>query len=172
MNISPVTGPVFVFFPKTSIMKTLASLTSGLVSSVALTIAHQILKNNVSQAPRMDKLGMQALASTLNNAGLPVPAKKKLYYTTMAGDIAGNAGYYSLVGMNPKYSILSGAALGLMAGIGAITLPNKLGLNEKYSNKTGKTQLLTLGLYVSAGLIAGIVHKLMDKKNPRYPYTK
>ncbi|PWV49093.1 hypothetical protein [Chitinophaga sp. S165] len=147
-------------------MKTLASMTSGLISSVALTVAHETLRKNVSQAPRMDKLGMQALSSSLNQARLPVPGEKKLYYATMAGDIAGNAGYYSLVGMNPKYSILTGAALGLMAGIGAITLPNKLGLNEKYSNKTGKTQLLTLGLYVTAGLIAGVVHKLLDKKKP------
>lgn len=153
-------------------MKTLASLTSGLISSVALTLAHQTLKNNVSQAPRMDKLGMEALAGALGYAGIPVPGKKKLYYGTMAGDIAGNAGYYSLVGMNPRHSILTGAALGLMAGIGAIALPAKLGLTEKYSNKTGKTQLLTLGLYVSAGLIAGVVHKLMDKKNTGNAYTE
>jgi hypothetical protein len=66
--------------------------------------------------------------------------------------------------MNPRNSILTGAALGLMAGIGAITLPGKLGLSEQYSNETRKTQLLTLGLYVSAGLIAGAVHKLMNRK--------
>jgi hypothetical protein len=145
-------------------MKTLASMTSGLISSVALTFLHQTLKNNVSHAPRMDKLGMEALKDTLNAAGVAVPGKKKLYYSTMIGDIAGNAGYYSLVGMNPRNSILTGAALGLMAGIGAITLPGKLGLSEQYSNETRKTQLLTLGLYVSAGLIAGAVHKLMNRK--------
>lgn len=142
-------------------------MTSGLISSVALTLAHQTLKNNVSHAPRMDKLGMEALGKTLDSAGVEVPGKKKLYYSTMIGDIAGNAGYYALVGMNPKHSILTGAALGLMAGIGALALPGKLGLNKEYSNETGKTQLLTLGLYVSAGLIAGIVHKLMNRSNTR-----
>jgi len=146
-------------------MKTLASLTSGLISSVTLTLLHQTLKNNVSHAPRMDKLGMEALETSLDNAGVAVPDKHKLYYATMAGDIAGNAGYYSLVGMNPRNSITTGAALGLMAGLGAIALPGKLGLNKKYSNETTKTQLLTLGLYVSAGLIAGVVHKLMDRNN-------
>lgn len=139
-------------------------MTSGLVSAVALTVAHQTLKNNVSHAPRMDKLGMEALGKTLDSAGMEVPGKKKLYYSTMMGDIAGNAGYYALVGMNPKNSILTGAALGLMAGIGALALPGKIGLSKEYSNETGKTQLLTLGLYVGAGLVAGIVHKLMNLK--------
>ncbi|SFM84429.1 hypothetical protein SAMN05428949_1007 [Chitinophaga sp. YR627] len=147
-------------------MKTIASMTSGLVSSVALTVLHQTLKNNVSHAPRMDKLGMEALGKTLDNAGIAVPKKKTLYYSAMVGDIAGNAGYYSLVGMNPKNSIATGAALGLMAGIGAIALPGKLGLKKRYSNESGKTQLLTLGLYVAAGLLAGAVHKLMDRKRP------
>ncbi|MBW8683766.1 hypothetical protein K1Y79_05425 [Chitinophaga sp. B61] len=148
-------------------MKTLASLTSGLVSSVALTLLHQTLKNNVSHAPRMDKLGMEALESTMESVGMALPSKNKRYYATMAGDIAGNAGYYALVGANPKNSIVTGAALGLMAGIGALALPEKLGLSQKYSNETTKTQLLTLGLYVSAGLIAGVVHKLMDRKKYR-----
>jgi hypothetical protein len=141
-------------------MKTLASLTSGLISSIALTLMHQALKNNVSDAPRMDKLGMQAL----KKAGVDAGSKENQYYTAMAGDIAGNAGYYSMVGKYPEYSVLAGAALGAMAGIGAITLPEKMGLKKKYSGATTKTKWLTLGLYVSAGLIAGAVHKFMDKR--------
>lgn len=141
-------------------MKTLASLTSGLVSSIALTLMHQALKNNVAHAPRMDKLGMQALKKAGVNAG----SKEKQYYTTMAGDVAGNAAYYSMVGKYPEHSLLAGVALGTMAGLGAISLPEKLGLNKKYSGETAKTKWLTLGLYVSAGLIAGAVHKFMDKR--------
>jgi uncharacterized membrane protein len=152
---------------KTGIMKTVASLTSGLISSVALTMLHQTLKNTVSHAPRMDKLGMEALKASLQYMGIGKPKKKKLYYGTMAGDIAGNTGYYSLVGLYPRHSILTGAALGLVAGLGAIGLPARIGLNEKHSNETRKTQLLTLGLYVTAGLIAGAVHKIMNKRQQR-----
>lgn len=141
-------------------MKTLASLTSGLISAISLTLMHQALRHNVSHAPRMDKLGMQAL----KKAGVDAGSKEKQYYATMAGDIAGNAGYYSMVGQYPEHSVLAGAALGAMAGLGAITLPKKMGLNEKYSGETTKTKWLTLGLYVSAGLIAGAVHKFMDKR--------
>ena len=137
-----------------------SSLNSGLIGSFALTALHQLLKNTISKAPRMDKLGMEALEKSLGYAGVGVPSKKKLYYSTLAGDIAGNAGYYSLVGLNPRHSILTGAALGLMAGIAALALPEKMGLDKKQSNATRETQLLTLGLYVAAGLIAGGVYKI------------
>lgn len=141
-----------------------SSLTSGLISSFALTALHQLLKNTLSKAPRMDKLGMEALEKSLGYAGVGVPKKKKLYYSTLAGDLAGNAGYYSLVGLNPKHSILTGAALGLMAGVGALALPEKLGLSNKHSNATRETQLLTLGLYVAAGLVAGGVYRIFNRR--------
>jgi hypothetical protein len=54
--------------------------------------------------------------------------------------------------------------LGTLAGIGAIGLPGKLGLNEQYSNATTKTKLLTVALYLSTGLIAGAVYKFMTRK--------
>lgn len=141
-----------------------SSLSSGLISSFALTALHQLLKNTLSKAPRMDKLGMEAMKKSLKYAGVGVPSKKKLYYSTLAGDIAGNAGYYSLVGLNPRHSILTGAGLGLMAGIGALALPEKLGLSNKHSNNTRETQLLTLGLYVAAGLIAGGVYRIFNRR--------
>jgi hypothetical protein len=112
----------------------------------------------------MDKLGTQALKKSLKYAGVGVPSKKKLYYSTLAGDIAGNAGYYSLVGLNPKHSILTGGVLGLIAGIGALALPEKLGLDKKYSNATRETQLLTVGLYVAAGLIAGGMYRIFNRR--------
>jgi len=146
-------------------MKKAASITSGLAGSVALTIFHQVMKTNVSHAPRLDKLGMEAMETTLNKAGLPSTTSKDLYYKTLAGDIAANAGYYSLVGLSPKNSITTGALLGAVAGIGAVGLPSKMGLINKYTNATQKTKLLTVALYLSAGLLAGVVYKFMAKKN-------
>ncbi len=145
-------------------MKKLESVTSGLAGSVALTLLHQVIKNKVSHAPRMDKLGMQALEKTMDKAGLYVPSKDKLYKNTLAGDLAANTSYYSLVGLTPGNSITTGVIIGALAGIGAIGLPGKMGLNQQYSGETTKTKILTIALYVSAGLIAGLVYKFMAKK--------
>lgn len=57
--------------------------------------------------------------------------------------------------------------LGLAAGVAAITLPAPLGLEEKHSNKTIETKLMTVGLYVAGALVATAIMKLMAKKKHR-----
>ena len=145
-------------------MKKTSSFISGLAGSLALTLLHETLKKNVSAAPRMDKLGRQALSKVLTAAGTEAPPADDLQKLTLGGDIMGNAGYYSMVGLVPKYSLITGAVIGLAAGIGAVTLPGKMGLNEQYSNATNKTRVLTVALYLTGGLIAGAVHTMLERK--------
>ena len=45
-----------------------------------------------------------------------------------------------------------------------LLLPEPLGLNSKYSNRTAATQLMTVGLYVTGALVATAVTKLLNKK--------
>lgn len=143
-------------------MKVSASFLSGIAGSVVLTALHQLLRGQLSDAPRMDKLGEQAIVKGAEALNVEAPSGEKLYNTTMAADLAGNAVYYSMVGSAPGSSVLAGAALGAAAGIGALMLPEKMGLNPAYSNKTRRTQLLTCGLYLTAGLVAGLVYKALD----------
>ncbi len=140
-------------------MKLSEALISGLAGSLALTALHQLLKGHVKEAPRMDKMGEQALGKILSGAGQSIPEEETLYKATMAGDIAGNALFYSMVGSIPGSPVLAGAGLGLAAGVGALVLPEKLGLNKKYSNKTTRTQVLTVAIYLTGGLVAGLVQK-------------
>ena len=145
-------------------MKKGSSFIGGLAGSIALTLLHEVLKKNVSAAPRMDKLGKQALSKALAASGSEIPSDNNLQKFTLGGDIMGNAGYYSLVGLIPRYGLLTGVVIGLAAGIGAVTLPGKMGLNEKYSNATNKTRMLTVALYLTGGLVAGAVHTLLARK--------
>lgn len=143
-------------------MKLLRSLVSGLAGATALTICHQLLKANVPDAPRMDKLGRQALKKTITAAGGTLPSRTALKRYTFAGDILSNAAYYSLAaGSN---SIWKGALLGTSAGVGAVTLPDKLGLDARHSNKTVRTRALTVGLYLLGGLVSGITHRALSAK--------
>ncbi len=145
-------------------MKLPSSIISGLAGSIALTLLHELLKKNVSAAPRMDKLGQQGLSKVLYASGSEIPSSDDLQKLALGGDIIGNATYYSMVGVKPKYSLLTGAVIGLTAGIGAVALPGKMGLNEQYSNATTKTQFLAVLLYLTGGLVAGAVHTMLERK--------
>lgn len=142
-----------------------SSLISGLAGSLALTILHETLRKNVPLAPRMDLMGEEGMAKVLSAIGVPVPSEPQLFNVTMGSDIVGNAGYYALVATTPKHSIIAGTVLGIAAGVGALTLPEKLGLNKEYSNATKKTQLLTLAIYLFGGLVAGTVYNALERKS-------
>ncbi len=141
------------------------SLAGGLAGAIALTISHQLLRRYVSDAPRMDLLGKQGLEKLIKASGYRLPSQTTLQAGTLAGDIAGNALYYAMAGIKPKAGLLAGAALGLAAGMGAVGLPDKLGLDPVYSNKSNTTRWLTIGLYLTGGLVAGAIYTITANKH-------
>lgn len=145
-------------------MGILKSLISGLAGATALTVVHQFLKKNVADAPRMDKLGRQALKRSLTSAGINLPSRAGLQRYALLADLICNTLYYSTVGIRPKSAITTGAALGLTAGAGAVSLLNTLGLSRRHAAKTDRTKAMTIGLYATGGIVAGIVAKLLDRK--------
>jgi hypothetical protein len=113
----------------------------------------------------MDRLGMQAISKGLKKAGLKVPKEKTLFTVAMAGDLVSNALYYSAAGIGSEKNIwLRGSLLGLAAGLGAVLLPEPLGLSERHSNRTVATQLMTVGLYFTGAVVTTAVIKLLTKK--------
>ncbi|MBE7173437.1 MAG: hypothetical protein INR73_22885 [Williamsia sp.] len=146
-------------------MKSLASLAGGLAGACALTLVHEVTRRVEPAAPRMDLLGMSALSSLIKKGGGTPPKRDQLFDLTMAGDVAGNALYYSLAGAGNKKGVwLRGLLLGIAAGAGAVYLPGPLGLPERPSNRTTKTKLLALGLYAMGGLVAAAAIDLLKEK--------
>jgi hypothetical protein len=142
-----------------------ASIIGGLAGAVAVTIIHEILKQSDSQAPRMDKLGMQAIAKGLDKAGEAVPSKKSLFGMALVAELLSNTFYYALAGIGKRKDAMSkGSALGLIAGFGTLLLPKPMGLNTKHSNKTVKTQVMSVGLYLLGGMIASKVTEMLDRR--------
>ena len=118
----------------------------------------------------MDLLGMSALSTIIKKSGKTPPEKDELFGITMAGDIAGNALYYSLAGAGNKRGVwLRGLLLGLAAGAGAVYLPGPLGLPEGTSRRTSKTRLLTFVLYTTGGLVAAATIDILASKIPSEP---
>ena len=149
-------------------MKTIAALGGGLAGAAAVTLLHETVRRIVPEAPRMDLLGKQALSKGLNAAGWKKPDEKKLFTWALAGDLLSNSLYYSLAGVGKENNAWArSTALGLAAGLGAVLLPGPMGLENRYSNKTLSTKLMTVGLYVAGALVTTLVMKMVEKKKQR-----
>ncbi|MFL6230884.1 MAG: hypothetical protein ACJ741_19080 [Pyrinomonadaceae bacterium] len=137
------------------------ALGSGLVGAVALTAIHETARRFLTDAPRMDVLGMRAVAKSLRafDQEAPVP----LHEITLAGDILSNSLYYSLVAVgDARTAMLRGAALGAAAGVGAVLLPEPLGLGAQPS-RSAATQAMTVAWYLAGGLAAGAAYQLLGE---------
>lgn len=147
-------------------MKAISALEGGLAGALVLTAVHETVRKIDPQAPRMDLLGMSALKKLLRGIGQTQPEERKLFYWTMAGDVLSNSLYYSLAGVgNKKNAVSRGTLLGLMAGLGAVLLPRKIGLNEAHTNRSLETKVLTVMLYTVGGIVASAVAKMFDSKD-------
>ncbi len=143
-------------------MGLLRALGSGLAGACALTLIHEAARRTFSDAPRMDVLGMRAMARSYNAVGAPTPTEDELFNRTLVGDIAANSLYYSMVALGDrKHAWLCGAALGLVAGIGAVALPGPLGLGEGPSARTTATQAMTIAWYLAGGLAAAATYECL-----------
>jgi len=149
-------------------MKALYALEGGVAGAAALTLIHETVKKTVPNAPRMDLLAMNALSKGLKVIGARTPNERKLYGWSLTGDLLSNTIFYSFAGIGKKENALvRGAALGLVAGLGAVLLPKPLGLQADNSQRTAPTRAMTVGLYVIGGLVAAGVMKLLDRKKQK-----
>jgi len=135
----------------------LKALGSGLVGAFALTLIHETARRFVDDAPRMDVLGMRAIAKTMRAVEVEPPVP--LHEAALVGDIVSNSLYYSLVGAgSSRDAIRNGALLGLAAGLGAVFLPEHLGLGRQPTEDSPQTQLMTVAWYTIGGLAAGAAY--------------
>ena len=145
-------------------MKLISAIGGGFAGASVLTLVHETLRRVDKNAPRMDRLGMEAISNSLTAIHVELPKEENLFKITMGGDIISNTLYYSCAAIgNEKKVLLRGALLGLAAGFGAVYLPKPLGLNEAPSTRTTETKLLTVGLYFLGGIVAGMTSKLIQK---------
>ncbi len=141
-------------------MKPTEALASGLAGASALTVLHETARRLVPDAPRVDVIGMRALAKSLRTLGRRPPRRERLFDLTMAGDLASNTLYYALVGVGgPEGAPTRGAALGVVAGLGTVFLPPRLGLGRQPGRDTPWTQAMTVAWYTVGGLAAGAAYR-------------
>lgn len=148
-------------------MKIAENILGGLAGAAVLNIVHQTIAHFDKDAPRMDIIGEEAVTRAFQNADAKPPMGNTLTGLTLAGDLGANTGYYAMIGgANDKDLLLRGAEYGLLAGIGALSLPSPMGLNDEPVTRTTKTKILTVGLYLLGGLATALTIKAIRR------YTK
>lgn len=133
------------------------SLISGIAGAVAVTAVHQAALKMTDAAPRMDVLGVRALAKGARRMDLADASRDDvdraaggtLYNAALAGDLFVNSVYYSMATTWTR-----GAALGLLAGICCLTVPQKVGLGEPPRSELLSNKIMTVAWYVIGGLAA------------------
>lgn len=143
----------------------LRSTLGGLAGACTLTLLNESVKKLDKDAPRMDLLGMNAVARLTKGNNILAQTAGKLFPVALAGDLVSNSLYYSMAeSQDNKKTFVRGALLGLAAGLGAVVLPKTLGLNDEATTRTLKTKILTVSWYVIGGLAAAAAINLMNKE--------
>jgi len=141
------------------------ALLSGMAGAAALTAVHQAARLVTDDAPRMDVVGIRAIARCREATGDPsvaaTPARENpaLYNMALAGDLVFNSVYYSLATTWAR-----GAALGLIAGVSALVLPRKMGLGDPPQSELLSNQVMTVAWYVIGGLAAAWTAQCLAEK--------
>lgn len=139
------------------------NITAGFIGSVALNFLHETLRENATNASKVNVLGEQALNKTLEHFGTPIADEDELHLATLNADLAANTMYYSLIGGHNNWIWPKAILLGLSAGIGALKMAEPLGLDSEPVTKTNQTKILTVGYYLFGALVTGLVLKTLSK---------
>lgn len=150
-------------------MKLLSAIAGGVAGTATVALLHQALRGLTPDAPRVDKLNKELIRKGLKKAHKDVPDDAELQRWSVGGEILVDAAYYSLAGLGGRKGVwVRGALMGLVAGITTVVLPKPFGLSDKPTNKTVATQLMSVGLYFAAGLVAATVAQVVEDAQTSY----
>ena len=137
------------------------SLVAGFGGAILLNILHESLKH-YDNTPRVDLVGEEALQKSLGAFGISIDDPQRLYFATLIADIISNGLFYSAI-CTDKNIWQRAITVGAGAGIGAVMLPEKLGLDDKPVAKNTQVKTLTVGYYLFGALATAAIFKAISK---------
>ncbi|MXS69704.1 hypothetical protein [Chryseobacterium binzhouense] len=130
----------------------LKKLIAGLGGAIALNILHEVIRKNFEDVPHINEIGEEALQKAAEANDIQLSDPDTIYAATLAGDVISNAVYYA--GTATNHEVLSGIA----AGVGAIMLPEKLGLDDTPVAENNKKKLMTIGYYTFGAIVTKLIY--------------
>jgi general stress protein 26 len=132
-----------------------SSLAAGLTGALFLNVVHEAARRVRPDAPRMDRVGERALGKAFG----ALPGRSR-YLAALGGDLLTNALYYGAVfARQPERPLLRGLLAGTLAGAGAATLPERLGLAPPRRARKAQSKAMTVAWYALGGLAAGLCYR-------------
>lgn len=140
------------------------ALLGGFTGAAAVTLTHEVARRLTADAPRLDLIGQRAIRRGLRKAGHKPPHGQRLLRASLAGELAANTAYFTLVGLlGRRHTFGAGSLLGSLAGLGAVVLPRYLGLGSVPTTRTKRTQAMSWLWYVLGGLAAAAIVKYTQR---------
>ncbi|KUJ52192.1 hypothetical protein [Chryseobacterium sp. JAH] len=125
---------------------------AGLGGAIALNILHETIRKNFDNVPHINEVGEEALLKLTEHTTVNIKGENTLYAATLLGDVVSNGLYYATTATKNDLSS------GLLAGIGAIALPKKIGLNDEPVAENTKKKLMTVGYYLFGALVTKFIY--------------
>lgn len=126
---------------------------AGLGGAIALSLLHEAIRKNFDNVPEINKVGEEALNKALDKADMKITNHDQLYAATLAGDVIGNGMYYATTATS-GFNIASGLAMGL----GALALPEKIGLDEKPVAESTQKKVMTVAYYLFGAIVTKFIY--------------
>ncbi len=142
-------------------LKNQNALLAGLAGAVVVTLLNETLRRADEDAPRLEKLGMDAANKLFDKAGKSAPTGEKLYWGTMAADLVMNSLYYAAAA-NGEHKAAKTTGMGLLAGLGSLFLPKKMGLITAPTTRTTHTKVMSTGYYLLGSWVAGMIAETLN----------
>jgi hypothetical protein len=138
----------------------LGAVAAGLAGTAVVTALNEGVRRVLPGAPHAEWLGERGVRAIARRAGVAPPRGRALYWTALAGEVLSNTAYYATPGLARRRPFLAAAALGVAAGLGAVFLPERLGLGRSPTRRSRRTATLSFAWYLAGGLAAGLAHRL------------
>ncbi|AZA55141.1 hypothetical protein [Chryseobacterium sp. G0201] len=131
---------------------------AGLGGAIALNLLHETIRKNFDNVPEVNKMGEEALNKVLDKVDMQITNHDQLYAATLAGDVISNGIYYATTATT-GFSITSG----VVAGLGAVMLPEKMGLNDEPVAETTQKKVMTVGYYLFGAIVTKLIYDQLNK---------
>jgi len=126
---------------------------AGLGGALALNLVHELIRKNFDNVPEINKVGEEALNKALDTLDVKITDRDQLYAATLAGDVIGNGVYYAATATS-GFNLVSGVTMGL----GAVMLPQNMGLDDAPVAETTQKKIMTVGYYLFGAVVTKLIY--------------
>jgi hypothetical protein len=145
----------------------LAALAGGIAGALIIKGIHELVKKLDQDVPHFDHFDLNATQK--NNFFGGEGESAKLFSGGLTGDLLNNAIHNSVTGLSDKDADLKSGILGIASGLGAVYLPEMLGINKEHKGHSDKKHHVLASIYNLAGVF--IASKVVEWFNEKMHTT-